>query len=60
MSQTTIAMNDHTTAFVVAIPTPLAPPDAKYPQVQLIREIVPPNTADLSKQIGRASCRERV
>ena len=38
----TIATNDHTTAFVVAIPTPFAPPFASYPQLELIRLIAPP------------------
>ena len=42
MSSTTIAINDQTTAFVVAKPTPFAPPLAKYPQVQLIKEIAAP------------------
>ena len=44
-----MATKDHTTAFVVEIPTPLAPPYARYPQVQLIRAIAAPKHADLPR-----------
>lgn len=43
-----IATNDHTTAFVVEIPTPFAPPYARYPHVQLMIAIAAPKKADLS------------
>ena len=47
----TIATNESTTAFVVAFPTPLAPPLASYPQLELIRLIAPPIHADLKSII---------
>ena len=53
-SQITIATNDQTTALVVACPTPFAPPEAKYPQVQLIKEIVPPKAAAFNKQTPKS------
>ena len=45
-----IATKDHTTAFVVAIPTPFAPPNAKYPQQELISDIAAPKNADFKIQ----------
>ena len=54
MSQITIATNDQTTAFVVASPTPFAPPEAWYPQVQLISAIVPPKVIPFSRLTPRS------
>ena len=45
---------DQTTAFVVASPTPLAPPDAWKPHVQLIRAIVPPKATAFNKQTPKS------
>ena len=42
-------MNDQTTDLVVATPTPFAPPDALYPQAQLISAIVKPKLTAFNK-----------
>ena len=47
----TIATNDQTTAFVVAIPTPFAPSFASYPQLELTKAIAPPKQADLKRMM---------